>query len=168
MTTNITLTYEAKEQSNTFKVNDVVDVRLWVARDESMCLVLDRGGKSPEEPGTEKLISTRILALHSTGYVCLMTKDMVGDRIYRASEKLAEKTLNHYGIHHRFKGEIYSILYDRNVVRKNDKKSYEIYQQSDLEAGATCRGPCRAHNKFANPDKGDTYLCRACKAASYV
>lgn len=30
--------------------------------------------------------------------------------------------------------------------------------------GATCRGPCKQHNEYANADKSDgTYVCRQCK-----
>lgn len=35
--------------------------------------------------------------------------------------------------------------------------------------GATCRGPCKQHNEYANPDRSDgTYVCRQCKTFGYI
>jgi hypothetical protein len=35
--------------------------------------------------------------------------------------------------------------------------------------GATCRGPCKQHNEYANADKADgTYVCRQCKTFQHI
>lgn len=35
--------------------------------------------------------------------------------------------------------------------------------------GATCRGPCKQHNPYANADQNDgTYVCRQCKTFSHI
>ena len=55
---------------------------------------------------------------------------------------------------------------DAYVVRKNTLATYERYQHSTFEKGATCRGMCGAHNEYANPDgkdDGKSYVCYSCK-----
>lgn len=38
-----------------------------------------------------------------------------------------------------------------------------VATHSHASNGATCRGPCKQHNEYANPDRADgTYLCRQC------
>lgn len=35
--------------------------------------------------------------------------------------------------------------------------------------GATCRGPCKQHNPYANADQSDgTYVCRQCKTFKHI
>lgn len=35
--------------------------------------------------------------------------------------------------------------------------------------GATCRGPCKTHNEYANADRADgTYVCRQCSTFQHI
>lgn len=36
-------------------------------------------------------------------------------------------------------------------------------------SGATCRGPCKTHNEYANADRADgTYVCRQCSTFQHI
>ena len=147
-----------------FKVNDVIDVRIWNSENGKTSVFLKRDELPPNEAGTVIVAPLRILSLYGLNYVVLVEKEFINESVAQKSRRIDFDLLDRYGINPRFEGCLFGVLPADCVIRKNDKKSYEVYQSLDLEEGATCRGPCKMHNKYAEPDGelGTTYLCRSC------
>lgn len=52
---------------------------------------------------------------------------------------------------------------------KDEEDDIDDAPVTAIVSGATCRGPCKQHNSYANADRKDnTYVCRSCQMMSQV
>lgn len=65
--------------------------------------------------------------------------------------------------------EYYSVFMKTVQGSASTAVSTQPTTHSHSSNGATCRGPCKQHNEYANADRADgTYVCRQCSTFSSI
>jgi hypothetical protein len=91
--------------------------------------------------------------------------DDIDDMVNRGQLGKAISRFNDYQDEHNSDYAQYWFVSKKEVLGANGKRTNEHVHSN----GATCRGPCKQHNPYANADKSDgTYVCRQCKTFSSI
>lgn len=99
---------------------------------------------------------------------CSSCADDFDDMISRGDYDGAIRRFNEYQDDHNSDYAQYYRVYSRNVLGDSTSTVNHSHSHSS-QNGATCRGPCKQYNDYANSDRADgTYVCRQCKTFGQI
>lgn len=154
-----------------YRVNDVVALRVRQEKtDKEIVTVIDPADVTFENmQGVKDFVHHfRIIGIHandtSVTYIVDFDEDLLSLDVRVTIDRLTLAGCKRLNIDTKFEDHIAVAVPQTMVLEKNSLKTYELYQKLDLEEGATCRGPCKVHNKYAVSDSMDgTYWCSSCR-----
>jgi len=95
--------------------------------------------------------------------------DDIDDMVSRGHYAEAIRRFNDYQDEYNSDYAQYWFVVRKDVLGGNTSTMTSTSRNYSSSSGATCRGPCKQHNDYANPDRSDgTYVCHQCKTFGHI